>query len=116
MSDRGLSGNDYIFGSSVPEWLPLPIRRWLLDLTYAEWHMMVLGLIGFPIGAVWVTSSTIIRTIIVVASFVVAILILYRVGKLTSTGALLSRETWYFVAPFTLFALIGSFMAVIINV
>jgi len=103
----GLSGDDYVLRDSVPDWLPAPIRRWLRDLTYNEWHMVVLGLIGLPIGGAWATGGPLVRTLLTLIGVAITIIALYRVQNATSTARLLSRETWYFAVPFVLFVTLG---------
>jgi len=104
----GLSGDDYVLRDSVPEWLPAPIRRWLRDLTYNEWHMVVLGLIGLPIGGAWATGGPIVRTLLTAFVGTVIVATLHRPPEgSTPTSRLLGRESWYFTVPFTLFVTLG---------
>lgn len=106
MSD-GLDADDYVFRGAVPDSLPGPIRRWLRDLTYAEWHMVILGLIGLPLGSAWTTGTPLVRAIIALIGAILTVAAFFRLCEMGPTGRLLSRETWYFAGPFVLFLTLG---------
>lgn len=96
----GLKGSDYAFRGSVPEWLPVFLRRWARDLTYDEVHAMELGLLGIVAGAAWWAGlheavATLSLTL-VAAAFGLRKL----PDKLPVARRVVRREPWYFTTVY----------------
>lgn len=106
--DKPLKGTDYIFSEdSLPSWLPGPLRRTALDLTYREVHAAKLGLSGVVVGASWAAglrneAATLAMTLVGVA---------FGLKKLPDNkpvaGRVIRREPWFFTAVFILVTLLS---------
>lgn len=109
----GLDADDYVLRGSVPEWLPLAVRRWLRDLTYREWHAALLGLAGAPLGVAW-TAGLVGRVAAAAVAALLAGVAFFRLpGESGVAARLLSREPWYFVVPFVVLLALGYAVGVV---
>lgn len=94
--DSRLSGDDLVWGGSPPEWLPTPLRRVAGDLTYAEAHAMLLGLVGTLAGAGWFFGWRSAAQAFTVAVTTLAFGLRAAPNDLPIAGRLVRREPWYF--------------------
>lgn len=111
---RRLKGKDYVFGDTLPEWLPAVLRRPLGDLTYNEVHAMELGLVGLVIGATWAVGypkeATVISFLLVGTAFG-----LRKMPEDKPVAArVVRREPWYFTTVYVLTAVLSAYGATVI--
>lgn len=111
----GLKGSDYALRGSVPQWLPLSVRRWARDLTYNEVHAMALGLLGLPLALAWTTAGAVGELAVSLVGVLLAGIVLLRLPREQGMAArLLSREPWYFATVFVVATLSGGLVTVML--
>lgn len=103
-----LDADDYVLRGSIPEWLPAAIKRWLRDLTYKEWHGIVLGLSGLLAGPAIGHGSPLVQAGGVIATLVILGVAFFDLPFESGSAAwILSTDTWYFVVPYTLLSILS---------
>lgn len=101
--DPPLKGRDYIFSEdSLPAWLPGPLRRTALDLTYDEVHAAKLGLVGVVVGSAWTAGLRKEAAVLGMTLVGVAFGLKKLPDNKPVAGRVIRREPWYFTAVFIL--------------
>lgn len=96
MTRQPLRGSDYVF-DEPPQWLPRPLQKVAMDLTYDEAHAAELGLVGLPLGiALAIGHST-----LAIGTFVALVTLAFGLraapNDLPVAGRLVRKEPWYFL-------------------
>jgi len=84
---------------------PRPDVFVLRHLTWPEVHAATLGLVGALVALAFVYGGLLGQALGLFVSALVALVVLFDVPAQSATGGLLGRETWYFLAVFTVSAL-----------
>lgn len=103
-----LKGKDYVLTEdSLPSWVPGPIRRTALDLTYDEVHAAKLGLVGVVAGGTW--SAGLQKEAAVLSFMLVGLA--FGLKKMPDSkpvaGRVIRREPWYFTTVYVLATLLS---------
>lgn len=98
-SQDALEATDYVV-ENPPSWLPSPVRRWLGDLTYREWHSAVLGSLGLLAGGGVALGLTAFVAPLAAALLAIALGLQKAPDSFPKPMLVIRREPWYFVVPF----------------
>ena len=101
-----LKASDHVI-EDPPAWLPDPLRRALADLTFAEWHAALLGLLGLPAGAGVAIGLTPFIAPVVIALVAISVGLRKAPDSFPASMLVTRREPWYFTTVLVVAMTVG---------